>query len=88
MSCRLALCGCLAAALDPDEPPGLAALRVYKTKQRAGSVERVARDGRSAVCRGMFKKETDLSAFTGMQVIPTETFLCYLERNRPNSNCR
>jgi hypothetical protein len=33
-------------------------------------VERVARGGggRQAVCRGMFKKETDLSVFTGMQV--------------------
>jgi hypothetical protein len=33
-------------------------------------VERVARggSGRHAVCRGMFKKETDLFAFAGMQV--------------------
>lgn len=39
---------------------------------RCGVVERVARGGggRQAVCRGMFKKETDLSAFTGMQVTP------------------
>jgi hypothetical protein len=38
---------------------------------RCGVVERVARGGggRQAVCRGMFKKETDLSVFTGMQVI-------------------
>lgn len=37
---------------------------------RVGSVERVARGGggQQAVCRGMFKKETDLSAFAGMQV--------------------
>jgi hypothetical protein len=40
---------------------------------RSGVVERVARGGggRQAVCRGMFKKETDLSAFTGMQVSVT-----------------
>lgn len=67
-ACRLAFCGRLAAPLNPDDPKALAALQVFKTKQRAGSVERMGRDARHAVCRGMFKKETDLSAFTGMQV--------------------
>ena len=50
---------------------------------RCGVVERVARGGggRQAVCRGMFKKETDLSVFTGMQVTPLAGWHC-LTRGR------
>jgi hypothetical protein len=40
-------------------------LPVYKVKQREGTVERVEADGCTAVCRGMFQKETDLTLFAG-----------------------
>lgn len=67
-SCRLAFYGRLAALLDPDSAPDLAALRVYKVKRRTGAIDRVTGDGHSAVCKGMFKKETDISLFSGMRV--------------------
>ena len=40
-------------------------LRIYKLKRRQGGIERVEADGCTAICRGMFQKETDLSLFTG-----------------------
>lgn len=47
----------------------LARLQVYKVKQRTGRIERyLSTDGRSAVCRGFFKRESDFSAFIGMKV--------------------
>ena len=46
----------------------LARLRVYKLKGREGRIERIEKDGMTAVCTGLFKKETDLSLFTGMRV--------------------
>ena len=39
-----------------------------RMKRREGVIERLGKDGRTAVCRGMFKKETDISLFAGMQV--------------------
>jgi len=65
-ACRLALHGRLAALLEG--PGGASALRLFKRKVREGSVERWA-DERTAVCRGMFKKETDISLFAGMRVV-------------------
>jgi selenocysteine-specific elongation factor len=44
----------------PTSPP--------QPKERAGTIERVAPDGSHAICRGMFKKETDLSPFLGATV--------------------
>lgn len=43
-------------------------LKVYKLKQRRGTVERVESDGCTAICRGMFSKESDLTRFIGMTV--------------------
>ena len=37
-------------------------------KQRWGSIHRIEASGRSAICQGMFKKESDISAFAGMKV--------------------
>ena len=67
-ACRLAFYGRIAALLDPADAAALARLRVAKLKAKHGVIERVSRDGRTAICRGMFKKETDLSAFRGMKV--------------------
>ena len=42
---------------------------VAQVKQREGIIERLLTpDGRSAVCRGFFKKESDFSVFIGMKV--------------------
>ena len=37
-------------------------------KHRQGSLRRVEPSGLSAICQGMFKKESDLTAFVGMKV--------------------
>jgi selenocysteine-specific elongation factor len=44
-------------------------LKVYKEKYRRGVIERLDGDGISAICKGMFSKDTDMSVFTGMQVV-------------------
>lgn len=67
-ACRLAFYGRLVALLRAEEPSELARLRIFKVKSRAGSIDRVAPDGFSAVCKGMFKKDTDISLFAGMKV--------------------
>ena len=65
-TCRLALHGHLAAVFETgDRLPS--SVRVFKRKRREGTVERWV-DERNAVCRGLFKKETDISLFEGMAV--------------------
>lgn len=68
-ACRLAFCGHLVAILDTSDPLQLKRLQVFRRKRREGVIERVTGGDRNAVCRGMFKKETAISAFAGMQVI-------------------
>jgi len=65
---RLAFHGHICRLIDPDDPAQLRQLRVCKSKSRQGSVERVEADGCTAVCRGMFKKDTDMSLFIGTVV--------------------
>ena len=75
-ACRLAFYGRLVALVDaPDSPGALAKLRLFKLKSRMGSVERAAPDGRSAICKGMFKRDTDISRFVGLQARMGLSFL-------------
>jgi len=67
-TCRLAIYGRLAALMNPADPPQMRKLRIYKLKRRTGSIDRMNKDGLSAVCKGMFKKETDISVFVGLKV--------------------
>lgn len=41
---------------------------LLQVKERRGVIERVQPDGTTAVCRGLFKKETDISVFLGLKV--------------------
>ncbi|GAQ81505.1 Selenocysteine-specific elongation factor [Klebsormidium nitens] len=78
-TCRLAFHGRLLQAMDPRDKDALQSLevfktkrrerklRVFKTKRREGVIERYV-DGNSAVGRGLFKKETDISQFVGLRV--------------------
>lgn len=66
--CRLAFYGRLVALIDAADPQQIRKLRIFKVKQRTGSIDRVNKDGLSAVCKGMFKKETDISVFVGLKV--------------------
>ena len=66
-SCRQAFYGRLVHLLDADDPLQLRRLRIFKLKQRRGVVDRISSDQQSAVCRGMFKKDTDISLFSNLQ---------------------
>lgn len=68
VACRLAFYGRLAALIRAEDPAELARLRIFKPKKRVGSIDRVAPDGFSAVCKGMFQKDTNISLFSGMKV--------------------
>eukprot|EP00775_Hariotina_reticulata_P012357 gene12357-12491_t len=68
-SCRLAFYGRLLTALGQGTPEDLKQLQVYKVKERQGVIERVAADGCSAICKGLFKKETDMAIFEGATVV-------------------
>ena len=68
-TCRLAFYGRLAGLIDTSDPQQMRKLRIFKIKRRSGSIDRVNKDGLSAVCKGMFKKETDISVFAGLKVI-------------------
>lgn len=70
-ACRLALYGSLVRRVDASP----ASLRVYKVKRKEGCIDRILPDGCTAVCRGFFKKETDLSVFVGLKA-----WLCSVQR--------
>ncbi len=70
-NCRLAFSGrivhsFLSAGTDASNG-GLCQLRVFKWKQRQGSIDRV-QDACSVIGKGLFKKETDISLFVGLKV--------------------
>ncbi|KAL4534591.1 hypothetical protein Ndes2526A_g05477 [Nannochloris sp. 'desiccata'] len=75
-ACRIALSGHIQSIFDysntrttnSSSQQLLHQLKVYKLKQRLGTVERVESDGCTAICRGMFGKESDLTRFIGMTV--------------------
>ncbi|CAL2028121.1 unnamed protein product [Caenorhabditis brenneri] len=43
-------------------------LRIFSRKSRKGTVERIEKDGYSAICTGMFKAETNFDVFRGFQI--------------------
>lgn len=63
---RRATATATATAATVHRPPPLPPRA--QLKERAGSIERLAPDGGSAVCRGLFKKETDMGLFEGLRV--------------------
>lgn len=66
-TCRLAFHGRLLETVDPSEKKNLEKLQIYKMKKREGAIERIV-DSFSLIGRGLFKKETDISQFLGLQV--------------------
>lgn len=65
--CRLAFHGQLITPFDCKDPKNLQQLRVYTPKCREGSVDRI-HDANTLIGRDLFRKETDLTIFTGMTV--------------------
>ncbi|KAK3245444.1 hypothetical protein CYMTET_44986 [Cymbomonas tetramitiformis] len=66
-TCRLAFHGRLAQAVDPADTAAMQKLKLFKIKQREGVIERI-NDEYTAIGKGLFKKETDISLFNGMKV--------------------
>ncbi|KAI1713934.1 elongation factor tu GTP binding domain-containing protein [Ditylenchus destructor] len=61
LECRLAFHGTVKGINETAEP------EIFRRKYKQGSVERVE-DDYSVICKGLFKKESDFSIFTGMIV--------------------
>lgn len=55
--------------MDPTKQEELQRLRVYKNKEKWGVVERLEDGGYGAICKGMFKKGSDISKFEGLRVV-------------------
>ncbi|CAD7700999.1 unnamed protein product [Ostreobium quekettii] len=68
-SCRLAFYGQLVAPIDLSNPDEAAKLKVFKWKEKTGVIDRVQPDGKTAICRNLLKKGTDLRAFMGLKVV-------------------
>jgi len=68
--CRLAFFGKTLSCADATKSPNFAEenLRLFSIKSRKGTIERAESDNRTCVCKGMFKKESDLSSFRNMFV--------------------
>lgn len=68
-ACRLAFQGCLLQGFEDKNyvETALPRLRIYKTKQKEGQVERVT-DDYTVIGRNLFKKETNLQLFVGLKV--------------------
>uniref|UniRef100_A0A3B4B9C7 Selenocysteine-specific elongation factor n=1 Tax=Periophthalmus magnuspinnatus TaxID=409849 RepID=A0A3B4B9C7_9GOBI len=68
-ACRLAFQGQLLQGFEDKNyiETGLPKLRIYKTKQKEGQVERVT-DDYTVIGRSLFKKETNLQLFVGLKV--------------------
>uniref|UniRef100_A0A7R9V1Z7 Ribosome biogenesis protein BMS1/TSR1 C-terminal domain-containing protein n=1 Tax=Chlamydomonas euryale TaxID=1486919 RepID=A0A7R9V1Z7_9CHLO len=66
--CRLAFFGRLVKTFALSDDEAIGKLKVYKVKERYGVLERLQPDGVSGICRGLFKKQTDLSVFVGLRV--------------------
>ena len=63
-ACRLAFHG---TVLHSDLPLSMDYLKIFKPKSRVGEVDRVT-DQYSAIVKGLFKKDTDISKFVGLKV--------------------
>lgn len=70
--CRLAFYGRAVATLsNASDPAELRRLKLFKLKERSGVLDRIQADGTSAICRGLLKKESDVTIFTGAPPFPT-----------------
>ena len=68
-SCRLAFHGRILHAIKDTKQMDaiLPTVKVYKVKYREGVIERMM-DEYNCVCKGLFKKESNLEAFVGLKV--------------------
>lgn len=66
--CRLAFHGKLLEVVDTNDAEQMKLLQVYKPKRREGRVDRV-QDAQTLLGKDLFKKETDMSQFIGMQIV-------------------
>ena len=64
-TCRIAFSGKIVL---PISSTMVQQLHIYKKKYREGIIERIEADGKTAICRGMFGKDSDLTKFLGLVV--------------------
>ncbi|KAF1771599.1 hypothetical protein GCK72_003426 [Caenorhabditis remanei] len=61
--CRFAFSGVLETSNNTEN------LKIFSRKCRKGVVERIEKDGQSAICTGMFKAETNFDVFRNFQIL-------------------
>eukprot|EP00290_Baffinella_frigidus_P045245 CAMPEP_0180283528 /NCGR_PEP_ID=MMETSP0988-20121125/10547_1 /TAXON_ID=697907 /ORGANISM="non described non described, Strain CCMP2293" /LENGTH=593 /DNA_ID=CAMNT_0022256113 /DNA_START=13 /DNA_END=1791 /DNA_ORIENTATION=+ len=66
-SCRLVFYGRMLDIVDPEKPEELAKIKVFKPKQKVGTVKRVV-DTEVVIGKDLFKKETDITKFLNLKV--------------------
>ncbi len=67
--CRIAFHGRIVAIMKAEDTGhGLSDLKVFKRKEKCGTVDRVV-DKNNVVGQNMFKKETKWELFTGMEIV-------------------
>lgn len=78
-TCRLAFAGRLLTRIDFDNTTEREKLRVYKRKERSGVVDRVV-DGHSLIGKDLFKKDSDMNRYIGMQVALSVNGTVFVDR--------
>ncbi|KAJ1494563.1 hypothetical protein T484DRAFT_1765353, partial [Baffinella frigidus] len=74
-SCRLVFYGRMLDIVDPEKPEELAKIKVFKPKQKVGTVKRVV-DTEVVIGKDLFKKETDITKFLNLKrVVDTEVVI-------------
>ena len=96
--CRMAVHGKILQTMDPAQREQLKIYKArllpstiqiaesvrLQLKRRHGVIKTVMDDGRTAICSGMFKKETDFSFFIGLAVVDPSLLLAVFSHHQ---NC-
>lgn len=67
-SCRIAFHGNILHSWPISEANTISKLQIFKIKRREGILERIEADGKAAICRDLFGKNSDMSAFIGFYI--------------------
>eukprot|EP00286_Rhodomonas_abbreviata_P010724 CAMPEP_0181342210 /NCGR_PEP_ID=MMETSP1101-20121128/30867_1 /TAXON_ID=46948 /ORGANISM="Rhodomonas abbreviata, Strain Caron Lab Isolate" /LENGTH=567 /DNA_ID=CAMNT_0023453629 /DNA_START=171 /DNA_END=1871 /DNA_ORIENTATION=- len=65
--CRIVLSGRVLSTIDPNSKDDMARLKIFKNKQKVGSIKRVL-DEQTVIGKDLFKKETDITKFLNLKV--------------------
>eukprot|EP00288_Rhodomonas_lens_P012513 CAMPEP_0177707294 /NCGR_PEP_ID=MMETSP0484_2-20121128/9674_1 /TAXON_ID=354590 /ORGANISM="Rhodomonas lens, Strain RHODO" /LENGTH=566 /DNA_ID=CAMNT_0019218797 /DNA_START=109 /DNA_END=1809 /DNA_ORIENTATION=- len=76
--CRIVMSGRVLSTIDPSNKDEVARLKVFKNKQKVGSIKRVV-DEFTVIGKDLFKKETDITKFINLKVSLNGALQGYIE---------